>query len=123
MCATSGGSRASIVGYHQRPALYGCNLTVLVLLFVLMEVQSSPARRSVADLRAKADEYRRMAKCARTMTTVSALFKLADRYDGVADARELQPGQQYGDRERVPELGARDRSVQLPFNADHLKSS
>jgi hypothetical protein len=33
------------------------------------------------------------------MTTVSALFKLADRYDRVADARELQPGQQYGDRE------------------------
>ena len=64
-----------------------------------MEVQSSPARRSVADLRAKADEYRCMARCARTMTTVSALFKLADRYDRVADAREPQSAQQYVDRE------------------------
>jgi hypothetical protein len=33
------------------------------------------------------------------MTTVSALFKLADRYDRVADAREPQSGQQYVDRE------------------------
>jgi hypothetical protein len=46
------------------------------------------SERSVADLRAEAAEYRRMAETASTQEVMIALRKLADRLDGMAEQRE-----------------------------------
>ena len=46
------------------------------------------SKRSVAELRAKAAEYRRMVETARVLKTRAALIKIADRYDALADKRE-----------------------------------
>jgi hypothetical protein len=46
------------------------------------------SQRSVAELRAQAHEYRRMAESARTMVVFESLLRLADRFDALADRRE-----------------------------------
>jgi hypothetical protein len=48
------------------------------------------SERSVAELRAKAAEYRQMAATARTMHAMEGLRKLADRFDALADKREQE---------------------------------
>ena len=44
--------------------------------------------RSVAEIRANAAEYRRMAETARTPAVRDSLRKLAERFDSLADQRE-----------------------------------
>ena len=46
------------------------------------------SQRSVAEIRAKAAEYRRMAASARTMQVVGGLLRLADRFDAFAQRCE-----------------------------------
>jgi len=46
------------------------------------------SKRSVAELRAKAAEYRRMVETARVLKTRAAVIKIADRYDVLADKRD-----------------------------------
>ena len=47
-------------------------------------------KRSVADLRAQAVAYRRMAKPARMLNIRDALMKIAARYDALADQRDQE---------------------------------
>jgi hypothetical protein len=42
------------------------------------------------ELRAQAAEYRRLADRARTVAVAAALLKIADRYDALADQREIE---------------------------------
>jgi hypothetical protein len=56
-------------------------------------------KRSVAELRAKAAEYRRLAETARVLKTRAALINLADRYDALADKREQEESSGGADRE------------------------
>jgi hypothetical protein len=46
------------------------------------------SERPIAELRAQAAEYRRMAVTARQTATKRGLLKLADRLDALADERE-----------------------------------
>jgi len=46
------------------------------------------SERSVAELRARAAEYRRLAETARTATVMDGLRKVAERIDAIADQRE-----------------------------------
>jgi len=48
------------------------------------------SERPIAELRAQAAEYRRMAATARHLETQGSLLKLADRMDALADQREGQ---------------------------------
>jgi len=48
------------------------------------------SERSVAEIRALAAEYRRMAETARTMASMDGLRKIADRLDAMADRRERE---------------------------------
>ena len=48
------------------------------------------SERPIAELRAQAEEYRRMAATARHLETQGSLLKLADRMDALADQREGQ---------------------------------
>lgn len=48
------------------------------------------AEHSVAELRARATEYRRMAQTARTATVMESLHKLAKRFDALAEQRERE---------------------------------
>lgn len=48
------------------------------------------SRRSTAELRAQAAEYRRMAQTARTMPVMTGLSRLAKRFDAMADLRERE---------------------------------
>ena len=48
------------------------------------------AEHSVAELRALAAKYRRMAQTARTATVRDRLGKLAERFDALADRRERE---------------------------------
>jgi (p)ppGpp synthase/HD superfamily hydrolase len=45
------------------------------------------SERPVHQLRAKADEYRQMARTARTADVEASLLRLADRLDALADKR------------------------------------
>ena len=47
---------------------------------------------SVAELRARAAEYRRMAQTARTPNAMDSLRRLAERFDAMADQREREEG-------------------------------
>jgi hypothetical protein len=49
-----------------------------------------PTQQSSEELRARAAEYRRMATNARTIAAAAALLKIADRYDALADRREIE---------------------------------
>jgi hypothetical protein len=44
--------------------------------------------RSIADIRAEAAQYRRMAETASTREVMTGLRRLADRLEGMADQRE-----------------------------------
>ena len=46
------------------------------------------ANHSVAELRARAAEYRLLAQTARTASVMDSLRKLAERFDALADQRE-----------------------------------
>jgi|ERR1700744_4792519 hypothetical protein len=46
------------------------------------------AERSLAEIRARADEFRRMAETATTRTVRDSLRKIAERLDNLADRRE-----------------------------------
>ena len=46
------------------------------------------SERPVAQLRARAEQYRDMAASARTLDTRNSLLKLAVRFDALADQRE-----------------------------------
>jgi hypothetical protein len=46
------------------------------------------SQRSVAELRARAAEYRQCADTARTLLATNGLLKLAQRFDALADQRE-----------------------------------
>jgi hypothetical protein len=48
------------------------------------------AKRTIAELRAEAAEYRRMAATARTAEGMASLFRIADRFDALADQRERE---------------------------------
>ena len=48
------------------------------------------SKRSTAELRAQAAEYRRMAQTARTMPVMTGLSRLAERLDAMADLRERE---------------------------------
>jgi hypothetical protein len=48
------------------------------------------SEHSVAELRARAAEYRRMAQTARTATVGDSLIKLAERFDALANQRERE---------------------------------
>jgi len=48
--------------------------------------------RTIAEIRASAAEYRRMAETARTAEVRDGLRKLAERLDSLADERERGPG-------------------------------
>jgi len=48
------------------------------------------AERTIAELRAQAAEYRRMAETARTLQIAESLRALADRFEGLADTREQE---------------------------------
>jgi hypothetical protein len=50
----------------------------------------APKDRSPEDLRARAGEYRRMASTAHTMEILTALSRLADRFEAAADQREQE---------------------------------
>lgn len=50
------------------------------------------SQRSSAQLRAQADQYRRMAATARMADTEISLLKLAIRFDALADQRECEAG-------------------------------
>jgi len=50
------------------------------------------SQRSAAQLRAQAEEYRRMAATARTEDTMSSLLKLATWFGELADGREAREG-------------------------------
>ena len=50
------------------------------------------AARNALDLRARADELRRMAGTARTSDVARSLRVLADRYDDLADQRQASGG-------------------------------
>jgi hypothetical protein len=63
------------------------------------ELPSSPRRfswgqsladRAPAELRARAEEFRRMAATATTMPVITGLYQIADRYDAAADQRERE---------------------------------
>jgi (p)ppGpp synthase/HD superfamily hydrolase len=48
------------------------------------------SKRSLSELRAKANEMRQMAQTATTAEVRAALLKLADRYDAMVTKREKQ---------------------------------
>jgi hypothetical protein len=48
------------------------------------------AERSATELRAKAAEYRRMAGTARTVIVMRGLYKIADRFEALAEQRERE---------------------------------
>jgi len=50
------------------------------------------SQRSAAQLRAQAEQYRRMAATARMADTEISLLKLAIRFDALADRREAEAG-------------------------------
>jgi hypothetical protein len=52
------------------------------------DISIPPSTRSVAQLREEAEKYRRLAATARTVATLGALLRLADRLDALADWRE-----------------------------------
>jgi hypothetical protein len=57
------------------------------------QIRGSPfavSERSVADLRARAAAYRRVAETACVLSTREALVKIADRYDALADEGEQE---------------------------------
>ena len=51
------------------------------------------SKRSVGELRAKANELREMAKTATTADVEDALLRLADRFASLADSREFDLAQ------------------------------
>ena len=46
--------------------------------------------RSAAQLRARAQDFQRLAKTSRTIAAVAALLRLADRYQALAETREQE---------------------------------
>jgi hypothetical protein len=48
------------------------------------------SKRTISELRHRAAEYRRMAETATTIATMAQLIRLAERFDGLADAREKE---------------------------------
>jgi hypothetical protein len=50
------------------------------------------SRRPIAELRAEAEQYRRMAATASTADIENSLLKLAMRFDALADHRERNGG-------------------------------
>jgi hypothetical protein len=61
-----------------------------VVVSLKMPQRPPLSQRSSAELRAQAAEYRRMADSARTFAAAAALLKIADRYDALADRREIE---------------------------------
>jgi len=51
---------------------------------------TSRPHRSPDELRARAAQFRQMARGARTVATVPALLRLADRYEALAEVREQE---------------------------------
>ncbi len=48
------------------------------------------SQRSVVEIRARAEDFRRMAETARTQTVQDSLRKIAERLDDLADRRERE---------------------------------
>lgn len=57
------------------------------------------SQRSSTELRTQAAEYRRLADHARTVAVAAALLNIADRYDALADQREIEERAAHSDPE------------------------
>jgi len=92
------GDRAPNSGGYQELNVFGSPTGRVVLVAEGDKLPRAPrgftwrslSERSVAELRAQAAEYRRMAGTARTAAVMRGLNKVADRLEALADRRERE---------------------------------
>jgi hypothetical protein len=92
------GERAEVPGAYEELDVLGTPTGRIVLAAQDEELPAAPrgfswrplSEQSAAEIRARAEEYRRMAESARTLPVRESLRKLAERLDAIADRREQE---------------------------------
>jgi hypothetical protein len=92
----AGGEPASRTGPYKELNVLGTPTGRIVFMTAGEELPPAPrgfswrplAERAPAELRARAEEFRRMAETGTTMQVMTSLYQLADRYDAMANQRE-----------------------------------
>jgi hypothetical protein len=92
------GERPASPGIYEELNVFGTPTGRLVLAATDGELPDVPrgftwrplSERSLAEVRARAEEFRRMAETARTQAVGDSLRKLAERLDALADRRERE---------------------------------
>ncbi len=92
------GDRAPTSGSYQELNVFGSPTGRVALVAKGNELPIAPrgftwrplSERSIAELRAQAAEYRRMAGTARTVAVMRGLYNVADRLEAVAEQREWE---------------------------------
>jgi hypothetical protein len=92
------GERAHVPGEYQELNIFGAPTGRVVHMMEGDELPAAPrgftwrtlSQRSVTELRTQAEAYRRMAETATTTSVRTALQRISERFDALADQRERE---------------------------------